>query len=81
MKRNSSEAKGAKEEGNTLGLVNGAGEDNRRLTDKLIEQVYQVDIFVFMRAKEEVLLEGRDSLIFAGRDGYSERVGKGGALE
>ena len=63
-----------------MGFVDGAGEAYYHLVGELDEEVNEVEIFAFVRAKEEVLDQGGDGVEFFG-DGDAVRVAEGGTLE
>ena len=82
MERDGAEAEGAEEDGEALGFVDGAGEDDAGLAcEGGAEQVGEVVVLELMRDEEVVLQEGADGLVFICGDGDAGWVAQGGALE
>jgi len=81
VERDGAEAEGAEEDGETLGFVDGAGEDDGGLAGELVEEVDEVDVLVLVGEEEVGLEEGGDGVVFVRGDGDAERVGEGGALQ
>ena len=75
------EAEGAQEDGEALGFVDGAGEDDGGLAGVVVEEGDEVEVFVFVREEEVGLEEGGHGLVFVCGDGDAEGVGEGSALE
>ena len=81
MQRDGAEAEGAEEDGEALGFVDGAGEDDGGLAGEFVEEVDEVDVLVLVGEEEVGLEEGGDGLVFVCGDGDAERAGERGALE
>jgi len=74
------EAQRAEQDGDALGFVYGPGEDDYGMTDGVVEEVDEVDVFVLVGDEEEALQERRDDLMFAGGDADSHGVVEGSSL-
>ncbi len=75
------EAEGAQEDGQALGFVHSAGEDDGGLAGGFVEEVDEVDVLVLVGDEEVGLEQGGYGLVFVGRDGDPQRVRERGALE
>lgn len=64
-----------------MGFVDGPREHDGGLAGVFVEEVDEVDVFVFVRDEKVTLEQGGDGLVFVAGDGDAERVGEGGALE
>ena len=64
MQGNSAETEGAKENGDALGFVDGAGEDNGGLAGEFVEQVDEIEVLVFVGEEEVILEQVCDGLVF-----------------
>ena len=83
MEGDGTEAEGTEEDGEALGFVHGAGEDDGRVAGEGVagEKVHEVEVFVFVREEEVVLQEGVYGLVFVRGDADAERVLQAGALQ
>ena len=81
VQRDGAEAEGAEEDGDALGFVDGAGEDDGGLAGEFVEQVDEIEVLVLLREEHVRLEEGGDGLVFVRGDGDAEGVLERGALQ
>lgn len=81
MERDGAESESPEQDGYSLGLVDGAGEDDDGFRGEFVDEPGYVDVFVFVGDEAVALEEGGDGLVFVCADGDAEGVGKGGSLE
>ena len=81
MERDGAETKRAEEDGDALGFVHGAGEDDGSMAEVLVDEMHEVDVFVLVGDEDVLLDEGEDGLVRVGGDADAEGVVERGSLE
>ena len=81
MKRDGTKTEFSKQDGYPLSFIHRAGEDDGGLSREFVDQEDEIDVLVNDWYEEELLDQGRHSLILVGTDRYLERVLQTGTLE